>query len=266
MNKIDYIDYVSQRSKEFVRKQMISAFSTALPYYVLTEFPKSGGTWLASLIASVLEIPFPRQQLPRLRPSVIHGHYLPTPRLKNAIVLLRDGRDIMVSWYFHCTTKYAEGNSALVDVVARDLKLSDPLDVSLNLPRFIEYSFERQRHPRFSWTQFVRAWEVESASSITVRYEDLRVRTAEELTRVVSSLTGIAPDPARVVEVVEAHRFEKMSNRQAGQEDRSSFLRKGISGDWVNYFTPEARSVFEHYAGLELIRLNYEKDSTWLKN
>lgn len=259
---IYYLDYVHQRGREFVRRRMISTLSETLPYHLLTEFPKSGGTWLGSMLAAVLDVPFPRHQLPGLHRCVVHGHFLPARGLKTAIVLVRDGRDVMVSWYFHCTVKYVEGNSALVDIVSRDLNLADPRDVQANLPRFIEYSFERQRHPRFSWTQFVRAWESEPAA-VLVRYEDLRLHTAEELTRVVASLNGATPDPTRVAEAVEIHRFEKMAQRKAGEEDRTSFLRKGVAGDWVNHFTPEARAVFEHYAGPELIRLGYEKDSSW---
>jgi len=48
-------------------------------------------------------------------------------------------------------------------------------------------------------------------------------------------------------------------------EDKKSFLRKGISGDWKTHFSLEAKQVFNYYAGDILIGLGYEKDGTWLK-
>src|SRR3712207_8037395 len=41
-------------------------------------------------------------------------------------------------------------------------------------------------------------------------------------------------------------------------------LRKGVVGDWRNQFSPEAREVFNRYAGEELILLGYEKDRKWV--
>ena len=41
-------------------------------------------------------------------------------------------------------------------------------------------------------------------------------------------------------------------------------MRKGIVGDWKNYFNKEAREIFNHYAGDQLIKLGYEKDRSWV--
>ena len=57
-----------------------------------------------------------------------------------------------------------------------------------------------------------------------------------------------------------------MTKRKAGEEDRSSFLRKGIAGDWKNHFNTEAVNIFDHYAGETLIKLGYEKNHDWVKD
>src|SRR5688572_4239666 len=72
-----------------------------LPIYLVSEFPKSGGTWFSQMLADYLGIPFPRHRLPRFESCVMHGHYLYHPRFRNAFCMLRDGRDVMVSAYYH---------------------------------------------------------------------------------------------------------------------------------------------------------------------
>jgi len=58
--------------------------------------------------------------------------------------------------------------------------------------------------------------------------------------------------------------FEKLSRgRERGQEDPSSFYRKGVAGDWKNHFSKEDRRVFKEEAGELLIRLGYEDDLDW---
>ena len=58
--------------------------------------------------------------------------------------------------------------------------------------------------------------------------------------------------------------FKKLSKgRTRGQEDPTSFFRKGIAGDWRNVFTEQDKVLFKKEAGDLLIRLGYEKDDSW---
>jgi hypothetical protein len=58
--------------------------------------------------------------------------------------------------------------------------------------------------------------------------------------------------------------FETRTGRRRGVEDPSQHLRKGIAGDWRNFFTERIRSVFKaRYADL-LVRTGYEMDASWL--
>ena len=58
--------------------------------------------------------------------------------------------------------------------------------------------------------------------------------------------------------------FERQSGRPSGEENKESFLRKGVIGDWRTRFSPQAREVFDRYAGEELILLGYERDRSWV--
>ena len=71
---------------------------------------------------------------------------------------------------------------------------------------------------------------------------------------------GAAADEGSVGRCVGAASFERLSKGRArGDEDPSSFFRKGVAGDWRNTFTEQDRRVFEQAAGDLLARLGYEE-------
>jgi hypothetical protein len=246
---------------ELVRTGMVHLLSGAIPLYVVNEFPKSGGTWVGQMLGRALGVPFPRNRLPVLRPSIMHGHYLEPWGIKNVVVPWRDGRDVMVSWYHQQLIPH-EWNEKQVARSRKELPLKDYDDVYANLPAFIEYAFTRPHSPAFSWTDFVRRW-LRHPGAVHVRYEDLRRETGEELRRVVYELAGARLHPERAAAIVEKFSFERQSGRRSGEEDKKSFLRKGVVGDWRNQFSPEARRAFDRYAGEELVLLGYERDRSW---
>lgn len=85
-----------------------------------------------------------------------------------------------------------------------------------------------------------RARNDHPANVIVVRHEDLLVEPIEHMARIYGFLT-VANDEATVRSCVESNSFEKLSGgRRKGQEDNTPFVRKGVSGDWKNYFTAAA--------------------------
>ncbi len=256
---------VEERANHWARLAMVHALSGALPLYVVNEFPKSGGTWLGQMLGRALGVPFPRNRLPSLRPSIMHGHYLRRGGLRNVVVCWRDGRDIMVSWYHQCLFPHDRRNELQVARARRELRFEDYDDVRANLPRFIEWAFTTPRAPRFSWSDFVGRW-YGSRNATHVRYEGLRADTPGELVRVVGELTGRDLDAASARAIADEFSFERQAGRRPGEEDRRSFLRKGLVGDWRSYFGPEARATFDRFAGEELVRAGYEPDRSWARS
>lgn len=256
---------ISKKIISLSRIILINYFSSKIPYYIVNEYPKSGGSWLGQMIGDLLDIPFPRNRFPILKPSIMHGHYLRRKTMHNVVILWRDGRDVMVSWYHHCLFKNEIDNHSLVKTVTNDLQLKDINAVKFNLPEFIEYSFEKQKHPSFSWATFVNSW-INQSDVVYLHYEKMRENPVSELQRVVQELTSLKIDDNTVIKVVDKYSFAKMSKRVLGQENKTSFMRKGIVGDWKNYFSQEACEIFSEYAGSELIQLGYEDSSDWVRN
>jgi len=215
------------------------------------------------MLSEALDVPFPRNRLPTFRSSILQGHYMQSWNVHNILIVWRDGRAILISQYFHSLFKNERGNSRLVDLCRADLGFSDYNDVQANLVAFMEYVYEQKRHPRFSWPEFANKW-ADCDRCVHVRYEDMRTKPVGELRRIVNELSDVSLDIDRTEQIVERCSFERMAGRKAGEENGSSFMRKGVVGDWKNHFNREAREQFHAYSGDALIRLGYERDDSWL--
>jgi hypothetical protein len=69
-----------------------------------------------------------------------------------------------------------------------------------------------------------------------------------------------------IEQCVESSTFEKMSGRPPGQEEPTAKARKGIVGDWRNYFTLIDGELFDAFAGEQLKKMGYEPDGEWIKS
>jgi hypothetical protein len=179
---------------------LVHFFSSCFPLYIVNEYPKSGGSWLAQMLSKALSVPFPRNRLPMLKSCIMQGHYLSSWNMKNVVVLWRDGRDVLISQYYHSLFKNERGNERGVDITRKNLKFKDYSDIQKNLPEFMRYVYEEKKHPKFSWSDFVNKW-ADNTNVIYVKYEDLRRNTDKEIQRIVYALTGkdIALDDANLL-------------------------------------------------------------------
>lgn len=105
-----------------------------------------------------------------------------------------------------------------------------------------------------------------SEVAFKVRYEDLLHNPEREMTRAAAYL-GLDCGAERIARVCERHSFKVRSGRSPGNEKASDFLRKGISGDWKNYFDSGCVSAFkEAYDGRWnrlLVEMGYESTLDW---
>ena len=243
------------------RQVLLRGLCKPLGCIAINEYPKSGGSWLGQMLSEAVGLPFPRNKLPPLKGCVLHGHYLSDCNVSNMVIVWRDGRDVLVSQYYHYLFYNDKGNKLLVDRTRAVLGVSDPSDISANLLPFMEAVYSGKLFPSYSWPQFVSAWLGKQCS---VKYEMLRLSPAEELVRLAGELEVGELSLNRAEEIAQMYSFERLSGRKPGEVNNSSFMRKGVVGDWKNHFNLETREAFHHYAGNALIALGYEDDGSWV--
>ncbi|HKZ26797.1 MAG TPA: sulfotransferase domain-containing protein, partial [Rubrobacteraceae bacterium] len=184
------------------------------------------------------------------------------------IHVIRDGRDVAVSMIHHMWN-YSKDAGAFYDLEPEDLEKRDAYRKD-PASALAEGLFTEKR-----LTNIARSWAILVGKAIEdgpkllggnyteVRYEVLLANPEEEVGRILR-LLGADASEETVKHCVEAAGFEKWSEgRKSGEEESSSFYRKGVAGDWKNVFTERDRRIFKQVAGELLIRLGYEKDYDW---
>jgi hypothetical protein len=202
---------------------------------------------------------------PLLTPATIKEIARIYPEAK-IIHIIRDGRDAAVSavhhsWNFGKVRKGGEASAKRTTHRKRDPHEMRNMGESI----FAEGQLRK----------FAAEWSARVSSTVEdgptlpgngyveVRYEDLLERPEDEVRRLLEFLRAEASEKT-VKMCVNAASFEKLSKgRTRGQEDPTSFFRKGIVGDWSNVFTEQDKVLFKKEAGDLLIRLGYEKDDSW---
>jgi hypothetical protein len=264
---VEHLRRISSKATRLIGLRWGESF----PFWYVCEYPKSGGTWLGHMLADYLDVPFPQSPLlPLGMACVVHNHWPPHARMRRCLYLYRDGRDVMVSYYFYRLRECRSGRLPFERAMARRFeRVFGPAyadtDPRRNMARYIELEMSRPRGSRLNWPAHVAAWCFPRREHVVyLAYEQLLAAPVATLARCLEELGAGPVDVARLRASVERYTFTRMAGRPPGHEDRSAFLRKGIAGDWVNYFTREAAAVFDHYAGDALIRLGYESDRRWL--
>jgi hypothetical protein len=224
----------------------------AIDYFLMGELSKTSGRIVGD--KSPLLTPETIKEIARIYPEakIIH--------------IIRDGRDAAVSavhhsWNFGKIRKGAEASAKRITHRKRDPHEMRNMGESI----FAEGQLRK----------FAAEWSARVSSTVEdgptlpgngyveVRYEDLLTRPEEEVRRLLEFLRAEASEKT-VKRCVNAASFEKLSKgRTRGQEDPTSFFRKGIAGDWSNVFTEQDKVLFKKEAGDLLIRLGYEKDDSW---
>ena len=92
------------------------------------------------------------------------------------------------------------------------------------------------------------------AGETFIRYEDLLEKDSETLEELLIGTCEIKVTRERLHEIIVANRFENLTGgRKRGEENLIAHERKGISGDWKNYFTRQVTEKFiEQYGKMHL--------------
>ena len=165
-------------------------------------------------------------------------------------VILRDLRDSLVSLYFSLKVSHPLISQ---NVAAGRRKLNE-LDFEDGFLSLIE---ERGK----SMANIQRSW-MAGGNEMIVKYEDLLEDESAVFTRIVEHCQIEIP-AAKLRRIIERASFQNRAGRARGEEDVTSHHRKGVAGDWRNYFTDRIKAAFKERFGAVLIDTGYETDAGW---
>jgi hypothetical protein len=243
--------------------------------FFVAGLPKSGTTWLENMLAlypgatpilppqvtshemkykSSCEYDFPENIFEPLKKGIFvikmhsHGslHNVRILRANNIryCILYRDLRDAAVSHYFYVRStpwhpEYPEYRN---------------LEVKEGLKHFCATRLEE-------WARWIKSWRVnrDKKNSFEITYEEM-VSNAFQAFQRVARFFCLDDSRDVVLRIIDRNRFSTMKKIEG---PTGGFFRKGISGDWKNYFDNEIGDLFKNKAGNLLIELGYEKNLHW---
>lgn len=210
----------------------------------LVSFPRSGNTWSRFLVCNLLSPDDPvnfaqlESRIPEIydvtdrdlrafpRPRIIKSHESFDPRYKKVIYIVRDPRDVLLSYY---------------EFQLKRRVITDDCTLEAFLPRFMESEFEPKTG---SWRDHVLSWIATRNGKKTfllLRYEDMLADTQKAGTKIAAFL-GLDRDAksiARAVELSSADRMRQLEKEQSRQWKETKktrqdkpFVRKASAGGW----------------------------------
>lgn len=217
---------------------------------LLASFPRSGSTWVRFLLAHLINVREAREPaidfptLDRMMPALgannllphwphaaiprvvkTHKPYLPLFRRQRAIGLIRDPRDVMVSFYHFQKDRKQRYAGSFADFIRNE---------RLGLPSWFAHYSSWQAH----WT-------------LVVRYEDLKRDAFGEFNRILTVL-GVSYPAALIQEVIS--RSTLQNTREAEKSTRpapkpeAQFARSGQTGQWLAYFAAQDLTYYRELA------------------
>lgn len=238
--------------------------------------PRSGSTWIANIFASLdgfekydldnwktgLMKSWDDFQTTDIFPgsfekyknklAVIKGHtwgeernlrVLRDSKLKY-LITMRDPRDNIISCYY-----YIKNHPQHWDHIK---------SLNLTLENYITFKLKSGEYNKQN-LNWIRSWlnNYDKSRSHMIKYEDMLIDPMENL-RIAFSFMGFKINDAIINGIIEKNKFEKITGRSRGEEDKRSFNRKATSGEWESVFTREQKELFAVLGEDIINRLNYK--------
>jgi hypothetical protein len=224
-------------------------------------FPKSGNTWMQSIISGLyygIDTKYLSDRLAQEIVPDVHvrkyykrfgninffkSHHLPKPEYKRVIYIVRDGRDAMVSYY------------KMNQLHDNDISFSDMIIHGKNI------------FPS-TWYEHVKKWMDNPYNSkiIYIRYEDLLLDTFNVIKKLCEFIE-IKRDKDLIERVISGTTFELMQEKAKffnGMGHKNligdkgiKFFRRGKIGSYIEEMPQDLKSIFEKRAYEQLNKFNY---------
>lgn len=260
-------------------KALLGIVKYDFPIIFIAGLPKSGTTWVETQLANlagynlrpvydangdlaeqnVSDAVF--DVLPKWGYSILklHTRYskqnyrVITRHVRKFMVMTRDLRDMCVSAYFHVKNDKNHSHYELYNQISLEDGLAHRIEVTgkLYVTWVMDWLNIAEKHPEVI---------------LLVRYDDLVAETEEQFVR-IHEFFNLPINKEIMVSVSDSRFVGEQDIGQILEENlglrMKSTARKGICGDWKNYFSQSHKDSFKRLCGDALIRSGYEKDLDW---
>jgi Sulfotransferase domain len=234
----------------------------------VVSYPKSGNSWVRFLIANLVAQGRPvdfssvQEIVPGIdwlsasklgslsRPRILKSHEYFDPRYPKVLYLVRDPRDVVVSYYHHHL---------------RGRLIPEGYPIEEYVARFLAGRLD----PYGSWNEHVGSWlgaRERDPGFLLVRYEDLSAAPQQGLRRVADFL-GLRPSEAALDLACERSSFEAMRRLERFQAETAGtlspvrvqqpFVRSGTVGGWRRELPPALAARITARWGTAMAALGY---------
>lgn len=238
---------------------------------MLVSYPKSGNTWVRFLLSSLLfdqatdwtnfhrtttSIYYPDFNLEKAsqssHPYIVKSHSEFDGRYAKVIYIVRDVRDVAISFYFYHKKTVPE--------------------YDLSFDQFLQHFCAGGIWPG-NWDEHVNGWlnrkdEIKNGVLI-IKYEDLHSHTGRTMRKIMKFL-GIKKSALDIYRAIRWSSFDNMKKLELAQQDQweeykdtnknIAFMRKGIVHEWKQRLTNEQMKMLTVRYGQTLQDLGYESD------
>lgn len=233
------------------------------PVY-LVAYPKSGSTWLRFILGNYratepCDFQSVRSRVPDIhdteidpacmqRAAVLKSHLAYQPAYSRVLLMVRDPRDVAVSYYYH-HLKHG--------LVAPDLDLDG----------FVSLFNAGELYPAVSWRDHTDSWLSAKVQELRVlRYEDMHNDTEDTLHGLLDFL-GLERDTGALRQAIRASDFSAMRRLEEAQHEQIPSLRatredirhvrSGKVGGWRGHLSESAHDALWQHNRSCMQRLGY---------
>jgi hypothetical protein len=170
-----------------------------------------------------------------------------------AIVVIRDPRDIVISLMYSVAFNHAPTINTLL--------LRSPMERASTKDRV-----RLGMHLITGWAESLRSWGgfQPTGREFLTSYKSITEDPAGQFERILNFVGWEVPQDV-FSRVLDRFSFEKMTGRKRGESNVFSHHRKGMDGDWRNYFDRELGYEFEETFPDMLTSLGFEHSKDWFE-
>lgn len=178
---------------------------------------------------------------------------LSKPAHHKCFFVIRDLRDTLVSRYF-----------SLLKSHPLESETGKHTKVATERPKLQQMSLEEGMQHTLKLLKTTAEIQMDwcKHTDLVIRYEDM-LKDEMGTFKAILNYCELEVDPTTFEDTVKQFSFTNITGRSRGTEDTSSHFRKGIAGDWRNYFDDKLKEKFKEQYGDVLIHTEYEQGYEW---